>query len=451
MKTFRLLIVALLLATSASAQRHAGKAVDGEYSPTVYLISVHEVDTLYNCNNSPSRQAAALNRQAADNATQDYIDTHRTGFQQVEKPQFVFASKNNKFSFAMGGFVNLRAGYDFDGIVDNIDFVTYNIPVHGNYNTKQKLMMDASTSRIFMKAIANTRALGRVQVFIDTDFRGGAENSYTPRLRSAYVSFLGFTLGRDVTTFCDLSAAPTTIDFQGPNAYNFNFTTMVRYEVTFARERLTFGVAAEMPDVSGTYNDNYATLNQRVPDFPAYLQLAWGNNRQSHIRASGVVRNMYLHNARTGNNTSLLGWGVQFSGHIKVARPLDLFMNGVYGKGITPYIQDLTGSGLDFTPNPQNADQIQTMPMWGWQAAAQINLTQRLFISGGYSMVRVQRSHGYYADDEYKTGQYIFGNIFYSLTSRCKIAGEYLYGSRKDMNNDKNHANRVNLMLQYNF
>ena len=28
---------------------------------------------------------------------------------------------------------------------------------------------------------------------------------------------------------------------------------------------------------------------------------------------------------------------------------------------------------------------------------------------------------------------------------------EYLYGSRKDMNSMKNHANRVNVMVQYNF
>ena len=151
-----------------------------------------------------------------DNATQDYIETHRPGFQQSEKPQFVFASKNNRFSFSLGGFVSLRAGYDFDGIVDNIDFVPYDIPVPGNYNSKQKLMMDASTSRLFMKAITNTRALGRVVIYMDADFRGGAEGSYTPRLRSAYVSFKGLTLGRDVTTFCDLQAAPTTIDFQGP-------------------------------------------------------------------------------------------------------------------------------------------------------------------------------------------------------------------------------------------
>lgn len=86
MKTFRLLIVSLLLATSASAQHHRGERRGGDYSPTVYLISVHEVDTIYNCGGCAAQQAAALNRMAVGNATQDYIDTHRPGFQQTEKP-----------------------------------------------------------------------------------------------------------------------------------------------------------------------------------------------------------------------------------------------------------------------------------------------------------------------------------------------------------------------------
>ena len=447
MKTFRLLTAALLLASSASAQRYSNQAPESEYSPTVYLISAQEVETI-GCG---CADVAARNRTAVANATQDYIETHRYGFQQVDKPQFVFTTKDNRFSFALGGSVTLRAGYGFEGISDNIDFVPYDIPVPGSYATNQKLMMDASTSRVFVKAIANSGVLGRVLVFMDADFRGGREGSYTPRLRSAYVSLGGFTLGRDVTTFCDLQAAPNTVDFRGPNAYNFNFATMIRYEVTFARDRLTFGVAAEMPNVSGTYNDNFAALRQRVPDFPAYLQLSWGNNRESHIRFSGVVRDMYLRNVRTNKNTTLLGWGAQFSGRIKVARPLVLFMNGVYGKGITPYIQDLTGSGLDFAPNPQNAEKIQTMPMWGWQAAAQINLSRRVCLTGGYSMVRMEHNHGAVSDNEYRQGQYIFGNIFYNVTSRFRVAGEFLYGTRKNMNAAKNHANRANLMVQYSF
>ena len=62
MKTFRLLIVSLLLATSASAQHHRGERRGGDYSPTVYLISVHEVDTIYNCGGCAAQQAAARNR-----------------------------------------------------------------------------------------------------------------------------------------------------------------------------------------------------------------------------------------------------------------------------------------------------------------------------------------------------------------------------------------------------
>ncbi|WP_288844367.1 DcaP family trimeric outer membrane transporter [uncultured Alistipes sp.] len=449
MKTFRLLTAALLLATSASAQRYSNQAPEGEYSPTVYLISVQETENI-GCG-CAAQEAIARNRAAVNNAIKDYDETHRYGFQQAAKPQFVFTTKDNRFSLALGGSVTLRAGYDFNGISDNIDFVPYDIPIPGGYNTRQKLMMDASTSRVFLKSITNSGVLGRVIVFMDADFRGGREGSYTPRLRSAYVSLGGFTLGRDVTTFCDLQAAPMTVDFRGPNAYNFNFATMIRYEVTFARDRMTFGIAAEMPNVSGTYSDYYTPLRQRVPDFPAYLQLAWGNNRESHIRVSGVIRDMYLHNARTGNNTTLLGWGAQFSGRIKVARPVVLFMNGIYGKGITPYIQDLTGSGLDFTPNPEHVERIQTTPMWAWQAAAQINLSRRVALSGGYSMVRVEHKNGFYADNEYRQGQYIFGNICYHLSSRFRFAAEYLYGTRKNMVTDRNHANRVNLMVQYSF
>ena len=91
------------------------------------------------------------------------------------------------------------------------------------------------------------------------------------------------------------------------------------------------------------------------------------------------------------------------------------------------------------------------MPMWGWQLSAQFNLTPRLFLSCGSSVVNVEKKNGYYAADEYKQGQYMFGNIFYALNSRCRIAAEYLYGTRTDMNDNEGHANRAQVMLQYNF
>ena len=453
MKTFGLLSAALFFAATASAQRYGGDYTGkGENSPVVYMVSVQETDVVDNPDCCPMQRMMNENNVSAAMAKQDYAELWRTGFHQPQPPTFIFASRNNRFSLALGGYINMRLGYDFDGTVDNLDFVPADIPMSQNYNNRQKLTMDATTSRLYMMAVGNTQKLGRVVVFIDADFRGGTQNSYTPRIRSAYVSMLGLTVGRDITTFCDLNAAPETVDFRGPNAYNLRFATMVRYEACIADDVLKFGVAAEMPSVSATYNTNFQPLTQRMPDFPMYLQVAWGRNRMSHLRASGVLRNMYFRNTMANKNWSLFGWGVQASGRIHVVRAIDLYFNGVYGKGITPYIQDLVGSNLDFTPDPTNAQRVQTTPMWGWQAAGQINLIpSKLTISGGYSMVRVDKHHGYVAADEYRQGQYIFGNLFYHISPKFKIAGEYLYGTRKDMSGERNHANRVNVMAQYSF
>lgn len=442
MKTFRFLLAALIAATSvpsAMAQpRH------NDYQPVVYLIGTQKVTASDpDCDTPCSRHQLAVDR-----AILDFLETQRSGFQQPMLPQMIFSSRTNKVSFAIGGNVNMRVGYDFKGIVNNKDFVTYDIPVPGNYNTRQKLMMDASTSRIFFKAIANTSALGRVVAMIETDFRGSS--NYAPRIRLAYVSFLGFTLGRDVTTFCDLNSSPTTIDFEGPNAYNFNFNTMIRYSRHFGRH-FSMGVAAEMPEVSATYGETFASLHQRVPDFPMYVQYTWGHRQNSHIRVTGVLRDMYYRNLTLNENRSELGWGVQLSGHIAIGDRWNTFFNGVYGEGITPYLQDITGAGLDLVVNQIDPTKIKTLPMYGWFAAGQFNITPWLFVSGGYSTVVVEKKDGYYTPNQYKEAQYIFGNCFCHITPRFQVAMEYLHGTRTNMSGEKNSANRIQAMVQYNF
>ena len=274
MKHFRPLLLALVLllgASTVSAQAHHDKHHGGK---------------------------------ECDESTKAFVETARKGFQQAPNPQFIFTAPNNKFMLGLGATVTLRTSYDFMGAMGNIDFVPYDIPMTKGYANQQRVMMDASTSRIFLKGIINSERLGRIVAFTDIDFRGGDAFSYIPRLRSAYVQVMGFTVGRDVTTFCDLMAAPTTIDFQGPNAYNFRFTEMIRYEHTCWDKHITFGAALEVPIVNATYGENFSAIYQRVPDGIAYLQYAWGEKRSSHIRLSGVIRDMYLHDNRLGKNTT---------------------------------------------------------------------------------------------------------------------------------------------------
>ena len=423
MKHFRLSLIALALlfgATTVSAQPHHDKNKHcGEH---------------------------------CDEATKAFAETTREGFQQPHNPQFIFTSPNNKFMLGLGATVTLRTSYDFMGAMDNIDFVPYDIPMTKSYANRQRVMMDASTSRIFLKGIINTESLGRIVAYTDIDFRGGEEFSYIPRLRSAYIQMMGFTVGRDVSTFCDLMAAPQTIDFEGPNAYNYRFTEMIRWEHTCWDKHITFGVAAEVPTVNATYGEHFSAIYQRVPDGIAYLQYAWGENRTSHIRASGVIRDMYLHDNRLGENTTQLGWGVQLSGHIEVGKWVDLYMNGVYGRGITPYINDLMGTPYDFTYDPNDPTRLQTLPMWGWQAAAQLNIMPNKFwLAGGYSEVHLEKHNGALSDNQYSRGHYIFANAFYNVTRNFTVAAEYLHGGRVNVSDAKGDANRISIMAQYRF
>ena len=433
------LLVAISSMSIATTEAQSYRLEVDEYSPSVYIIAR---------DGGHKHDHEALRMRVVD----DYTETARHGFQQSHKPHFIFATPDNRISFAIGGMVNLRTSYDFNSVMGNIDFVPYNIPMSKNYSNRQRVMMDASTSRLFLKAIINNKLLGRIVIYGDMDFRGGETFSYIPRLRSAYVQVKGFTVGRDVTTFCDLNAAPTTIDFQGPNAYNFNFTEMIRYEHHLMHNHITLGIAAEVPSVNGEYGEHFAPISQRVPDGIIYAQYAWGENRASHIRVSGVIRDMYLHNVTTNSNTTQVGWGIQLSGHIMATRWVDIYMNGVYGKGITTYIQDLAGSPYDVVYNPSNPKDIETLPMWGIQAAAQVNIMpERAWVAGGFSMVSLDKENGYLAKNQYHRGNYIFANIFCNVTSDLTMAVEYLHGTRKNMGGEKNSANRVSLMVQYNF
>ncbi|MEG0656273.1 MAG: DcaP family trimeric outer membrane transporter, partial [Mucinivorans sp.] len=270
--------------------------------------------------------------------------TYVPGFQQVGMPRFMVTDRKAKAIFAVGGFVNFRTAYDFNSVLPNLDFVTYNIPNVRSPGDAGRLLMDASTSRLYFKTVIKTNK-GPLQAYVETDFRG---TNYALRLRQAYVSFMGFTLGQSISTFCDLSSSFNTIDFEGPNGYTYGRNLMLRYSHSW-KNGLSAALALEFPVVSATYGTHSEAIYQRVPDIPFYIQYAWNNNK-SHIRASAVLRNMYYRDLVRSRTIDQIGWGVQLSATWAVSPKVQLYGQMVYGQGITPYIEDLQGVGMDMIP-----------------------------------------------------------------------------------------------------
>lgn len=371
---------------------------------------------------------------------------HVKAFREVGMPQFVITDAKNRAIFAIGGFVQFRTGYDFNNVIQNKDFVTFDIPMNENASNREKLLMDASTSRIYFKSLIKTRPLGTVEAYIETDFRGGDN---VLRLRKAYVKLLGLTLGQNTSLMTDGLSSFNTIDFEGPNAYTYLRQLGIQYNRDLGKG-FSMGVGLEYPVISATTRGELSTIiPQRIPDVPLFFQYEW--NKNSHVRATGLMRNMFYHNNINNEDVDVVGWGAQFSTIITASRSVQFYGNAIYGKGIGNYVNDLEGNGMDLLSSRSKLGSMDAPETFAWLVGAQFNITPKMPLTLGYSQVRQYGDDVMINQNGFKLSQYVVGNLFYNINRNLSVGVEYLFGTRYDTNDHFGRANRVQAMVQLNF
>ena len=368
-------------------------------------------------------------------------------------PRFALVGKNNKFYLGIGGDVKATMNYDWGSPITNPNcFTTSDIPMPGKdgFNgNKGWFGISAQQTDLFLNFVALPDNPNKIGFYLNATLLG---NGYTPQIRSAYVSYRGIEAGYGFSLFTDLAADPTTIDYEGPNAFTVVINAKLDYRHTFGKH-FGIGVGAEMPMASYTNANHTSTVTQRIPDIPAYVQWNFGNNNR--IRLSGLLRNMQYRNGVKAETKNAVGWGVQLSGNFNICDKLVGYYQATYGKGMTSYFEDLTGDGLDMVPVADNPGQLETVKAWGAYMGLQYNFSPKCYCTAIYSHLRNYAPK--YGDSptpwtsQYKYGQYVVGNFFYNINNLFTWGIEYIYGRRVDMNGLQAHDNRIQTMLQVNF
>ena len=266
-------------------------------------------------------------------------------------------------------------------------------------------------------------------------------------------------IGRTTSLFTDAAAIPPTIDSEGPNALTYKTNDVLNFRSHWGRgDRFSAGIGLEMPSTDFTVSDEQRVTNQYIPDIPSYLQYAWGANNSSHVRLSSLIRNVNYRNVTQDKNNIISTYACQLSGLVTVKQKLVIYYQCVYGNGLTPYIQDLSGLKLDFVPKIDNtrkdkdeAGKLEHVTSMAYYAGLQYNFTPRAFMSCTFSQVAVELPDYYKDTDMYKEAYYLATNFFWYAKPNVQFGAEYLYGKLVDQNDDSGHANRIQVMLQYNF
>lgn len=364
-------------------------------------------------------------------------------------PRFALIGKDHKFYLGLGANLKFVADFDWGNPVSNAnEFAPSAIPFNTPAGNRSKTQFSIGQSDFYLNFVALPGTDNQLGIFLDINFLGASEK--TVALHHAYLKYRGITAGYVVSTFTDLAADPPAIDFAGPNAITFVRHPNISYTQKFGKDKMwSAALGLDLPDMASFTSGDYAkSVNQRMPDIPLYIQRSWAGGN-GWLRASAIFRDLQYRNMVANKNEGVLGWGVKLSGKTPICGGLSAYYQAVYGKGVSSYIQDLSGLGEDLVPCTNDRGKLKTIESWGAYGTLRYDFCPKVFMDLTYSHVRAYAPNfGSDWGDMYKYGQYVTANLFWNINSFTQFGCEYLWGRRMNYSGVQTHDNRIMLMLQ---
>lgn len=374
-----------------------------------------------------------------------YYDQFRHA-QDPRTPYFLFMSRDEHFAMGIGGVVRMRCWYDWNGAMPNNGFIPYNISIPFDPARARWLGFTPAGTALYIRMLGRNATVGDYQLYIEANFNGYNQRDFL--LKKAYVTINDWTIGYAPSTFSDPSVEPVLVDGQGPNAYISTTSVLVRWMHTY-KEHWVVATSLEMPQSFVAGNDSTTlSINDWIPHLSAFVQYEWAENQ--HIRLAGVFRTLPYRDLINEVNRNEFGWGIRLSSVIRPFKPLSIYLMGNYGSGMGSFTGDLIMGRYDLVDSPEAPGRMYAPDVVGWYGALQYNFTPNVFSSIVFGMLHYLPDK-VVSSNEYKNGMYGAANLFWNITPRIQIGGEYNIGRR--MNMDKKHrvGQRVSVMCQFSF
>ncbi|MDE6682474.1 MAG: porin [Muribaculaceae bacterium] len=361
-------------------------------------------------------------------------------------PRFAIVGKERQFYLGIGAQFLGEVMFDFgDNMPSALDFTPSSITPKTPGNGVATRFAWQSSS-FYMNFVAMPNSDNHIGIFLKAKFTG-ANNGI--KVSHFYGKYRGLTLGYTDSPFTDGAAMPMTIDSEGPNG-SVSLSLFTAYWAQNFTKNFSGAIGIDAPTADLTAGHSSATVSQRIPAIPLYLQYAWDGG-DSHIRLSGIYRPMQYRDLASAKNATVHGGGVQLSGMVHIAGGLSAQYDATYGSGISSYLQDDSDLGLDAvaTSDPGKMKAVKSM---GLTAGLNYAITPKLSCNVMYSHLTNWRpSDAAVESDTYRSGDYAAANIIYTFNKFLSAGVEYDYGHLKNIAGEGLHSNRIQAQLAVTF
>ena len=382
-----------------------------------------------------SRQEFAEDKVAAARFNNVPLDPKYNGFFQLPGTQTILK---------IGGYFKTDFIHDLKPAGNTDAFVPSSFPspqVSGVYNST----ISIRPTRLSLDFRVPNTKVGDVRLYVEGDFFG--TNSTTPRLRHAYAQVANFLVGQTFTNFMDPDAFPDTLDFQGPNGMVSLRNPQLRYGFALTPSTtLHFSVEKASSDVTFTTPQFTDQPNAPAPDTTIRLRQEFEGG---HFQVAGIFRDIaaFLPDGRTG---SVFGWGVNNSLGFKTFGKDNVILAVAFGHGISRYIQDTSGLGIDAEPTSTPSPHLQATPAVGVEASYQHYWLKRLRSSAVYSYAAVNNTD-LAKSSTYNHATYTGTNLIWNPIGSMNVGAEFLYGWKMLQNGQTANDPRIQFSAKYSF
>jgi len=268
-------------------------------------------------------------------------------------------------------------------------------------------------------------------------------NSYTPRVRHAFIQYNNWLIGQTWSTFQDTSALPETLDFVGvTDGTIFIRQTMVRYSAN------GFAISLENPESTITPFGGGGRIvgdDNSMPDLAASYTMKqdWG-----YLKVAGLMRELSYVNKQSGADidTSTNSYGINVSGKIMLGQDDIRFMFNS-GKGLGRYsaLNAVNGAVLD------SNNELQTIDSTGISLAYRHQWNEQWRSNVTYSALDVDNDVSLTGASATQKTSSMRINLLYSPSKELTFGGEYTSATRELENGQQGDMDRLQFSAMYSF
>ena len=328
------------------------------------------------------------------------------------------------------------------------------IPVgDGSGSSDMTADFQARETRLNFRADTTTEGGNKITAFVEMDFfihGDGNEvvsNSYSPRLRHAFLKFNKWTFGQTWSTFQDVAALPEALDFVGPaESTTFIRQAMVRYTTG------NLELAAENPEafVAGALDEDGDSVERgksTMPDLIARYTFKFGD-KGSYLKLAGLYREIKVGDVLgAGSQRDETGYGLSASTKIMFGNGADLRAMVTVGDGVGRYI------GLGFVRDGYIGldSEIKTAEALAYFVSLRVP-----FGNGWRSNIMYGSTSIDYDDNVLSAGLNDNGSSFHvnlikNVMPKLDVGGEIIWGERELVNGTDGDFTRFQLSAKYAF